>query len=264
MKFPSPSCCWTRQEKRASWASRFQMPSVTLWDANRRDRSAVMSTYHAPLADMQFVLNELAGLAQVATLPGFEDATPDTVDGDPRGGGEVRHRGARSAQRAGRSRRREARPTARSRRRRDSRRRTGSSSTTAGTASPSPTSTAARGCRSSSRRAVEEMWHAANMAFELCPMLTQGAIEAIELVRHARAEGDLPAEDGVRRVDRHDEPHRAAGRLRPRRRAHARRAAGRRHYSSTARRSSSPTASTTTPTTSSTSCSRARRTRPKA
>jgi len=38
-----------------------------------------MSTYRAPLADMQLVLNELAGLAQVATLPGFEDATPDTV-----------------------------------------------------------------------------------------------------------------------------------------------------------------------------------------
>ena len=29
--------------------------------------------------------------------------------------------------------------------------------------------------------AVDEMWNAANMAFELCPMLTGGAIEAIEL-----------------------------------------------------------------------------------
>jgi alkylation response protein AidB-like acyl-CoA dehydrogenase len=28
---------------------------------------------------------------------------------------------------------------------------------------------------------VEEMWHAANMAFDLCPLLTQGAIDAIEL-----------------------------------------------------------------------------------
>jgi len=28
---------------------------------------------------------------------------------------------------------------------------------------------------------VEEMWHAANMAFDLCPLLTQGAIEALEL-----------------------------------------------------------------------------------
>src|SRR6185369_1280299 len=28
---------------------------------------------------------------------------------------------------------------------------------------------------------VEEMWHAANMAFDLCPLLTQGAIDALEL-----------------------------------------------------------------------------------
>ena len=28
---------------------------------------------------------------------------------------------------------------------------------------------------------IEEMWHAANMAFDLCPLLTQGAIGAIEL-----------------------------------------------------------------------------------
>jgi len=38
-----------------------------------------MSTYHAPLRDMEFVMNELAGLAQIAALPGYEEATPDTV-----------------------------------------------------------------------------------------------------------------------------------------------------------------------------------------
>src|SRR5262245_64857324 len=38
-----------------------------------------MSAYHAPLQEMMFVLNDLAGLAQVASLPGFEEATPDTV-----------------------------------------------------------------------------------------------------------------------------------------------------------------------------------------
>ena len=38
-----------------------------------------MSTY-APHADMQFVMNELAGLEQVAKLPGCEEATPDLVD----------------------------------------------------------------------------------------------------------------------------------------------------------------------------------------
>ena len=35
-----------------------------------------MSQYHAPLAEMQFVLNELAGLEQISQLPGFGDATP--------------------------------------------------------------------------------------------------------------------------------------------------------------------------------------------
>src|SRR3954470_1758451 len=39
-----------------------------------------MSSYTAPLKDMKFVLHELAGLAEVAKLPGFEEATPDTVD----------------------------------------------------------------------------------------------------------------------------------------------------------------------------------------
>ncbi|GAA4031186.1 acyl-CoA dehydrogenase [Actimicrobium antarcticum] len=37
-------------------------------------------SYVAPLKDMQFVLNELAGLADVNALPGCEDATPDTVE----------------------------------------------------------------------------------------------------------------------------------------------------------------------------------------
>ncbi len=40
----------------------------------------MMSAYAAPLKDMRFVLNELAGLGEVAKLPGYEDATPDTVD----------------------------------------------------------------------------------------------------------------------------------------------------------------------------------------
>ncbi len=142
-----------------------------------------MSTYHAPLAEMQFVMNELAGLAQVASLPGFEDATPDTVAAileeaakfatnvlDP-----LNVPGDREGSRA-------ATPTA-----------------------PSQTPTGfkdayravlrerlerahqehrirrARAAAARRRRAVEEMWHSANLAFDLCPLLTQGAIEAIEL-----------------------------------------------------------------------------------
>ena len=39
-----------------------------------------MSDYRAPVKDMRFVINELAGLDSVAALPGFEEATPDLVD----------------------------------------------------------------------------------------------------------------------------------------------------------------------------------------
>ena len=38
-----------------------------------------MSDYVAPMKDMQFVLDELAGLAEVAALPGCEEASPDLV-----------------------------------------------------------------------------------------------------------------------------------------------------------------------------------------
>jgi len=37
-------------------------------------------SYTAPLKDMMFVLNELAGLSAVNALPGCEDATPETVE----------------------------------------------------------------------------------------------------------------------------------------------------------------------------------------
>jgi alkylation response protein AidB-like acyl-CoA dehydrogenase len=37
-------------------------------------------SYQAPIKDMLFVLNELAGLQQVSQLPGCEDATADTVE----------------------------------------------------------------------------------------------------------------------------------------------------------------------------------------
>ena len=39
-----------------------------------------MSDYIAPLADMRFTLNEIAGLPELARLPGCEQAAPDLVD----------------------------------------------------------------------------------------------------------------------------------------------------------------------------------------
>ena len=39
-----------------------------------------MSEYIAPLQDMRFVMQELAGLEQVVSLPGCEEASADVVD----------------------------------------------------------------------------------------------------------------------------------------------------------------------------------------
>ena len=140
-----------------------------------------MSTYRAPLADMQFVLNDVAGLSQVASLPGFEDATPDTVTAILEEAGrfatEVLDPLNVSGDREG------------SQRLPD-----GSVKTPAGfkDAYRQYVENGWNGLTKASdyggqhlpqlvATPIEEMWHAANMAFDLCPLLTQGAIDAIEL-----------------------------------------------------------------------------------
>src|SRR5512139_2516800 len=141
-----------------------------------------MSTYRAPLAEMQFVLNELAGLEQVSKLPGFEEASPDVVTA-------ILEEAAKFAtdvldplnwtgDREGALRRDD-----------------GTVTTPAGFRdaywkfcengwnglSKSPEH-GGQGLPQLVATAVEEMWHSSNMAFDLCPLLTQGAIEALELV----------------------------------------------------------------------------------
>ena len=39
-----------------------------------------MTEYRAPIAEMQFTMREIAGLDEIARLPGFEEASPDLVD----------------------------------------------------------------------------------------------------------------------------------------------------------------------------------------
>lgn len=39
-----------------------------------------MTDYRAPLKDMRFVLNDVVGMAEIASLPGYEEATDDLVD----------------------------------------------------------------------------------------------------------------------------------------------------------------------------------------
>ena len=139
-----------------------------------------MSAYAAPLKDMKFVLKELAGLEQVAKLPGFGEATPDTVDaileeaakfasevldpinysGDQEGSkwsqGEVRTpKGFREAYKqfcAG-----------------------------GWNALPFEPEWGGQGLPKLVSTPVQEMWKSSNMSFSLCPLLTQGAIEALLL-----------------------------------------------------------------------------------
>ena len=139
-----------------------------------------MSTYQAPLKDMKFVLNELAGVAEVAKLPGYEEASPDTVEaileeaakfatgvldplnysGDQEGSkwsdGAVRTpKGFREAYRQFCEGGWNALPF---------------EAEWGGQSLPRLVSTP-----------VQEMWKSANMSFSLCPLLTQGAIEALLL-----------------------------------------------------------------------------------
>ncbi len=139
-----------------------------------------MSAYNAPLKDMKFVLKELAGLEQVAKLPGYQDASPDTVDaileeaakfasgvldpinysGDREGSkwadGEVRTpAGFKDAYRQFRE---GGWPAL------------GFEPEYGGQGLPKLVWTP-----------VQEMWKSANLSFSLCPLLTQGAVEALIL-----------------------------------------------------------------------------------
>jgi acyl-CoA dehydrogenase len=140
-----------------------------------------MSTYRAPMQEIQFVMNELAGLEQVGKLPGYEDATPDTVAAileeaskfatevlDPLNA--VGDREGATWQEGGKVK------TATGFK--DAYRRFAENGWNGLTKNPEH---GGQGLPQLVATAVEEMWHGANMAFALCPLLTQGAIEALEL-----------------------------------------------------------------------------------
>jgi len=137
-----------------------------------------MSTYVAPLKDMRFVLHELAGLAEIAKLPGYEDASADTVDAILEEAGKFSTGVLDPLNRPG---------------------------DTEGAVLKDGAVTMPKGFKEAYRQFVEGGWAAlplepewggqglpklvstpvtemvtsANMSFSLCPMLTQGAIEAL-------------------------------------------------------------------------------------
>ncbi|MDR2000423.1 MAG: acyl-CoA dehydrogenase [Zoogloeaceae bacterium] len=137
-------------------------------------------SYKAPAKDMMFVLKELAGLDEVNQLPGYEEATPDLVEAilDEAGkfAGEVLaplnfSGDQESAQWQDRA---VTMPSGF----KEAYRQFAESGWTALDCHPEY---GGQGLPRLVSAAVREMWKAANMAFSLCPMLTSGAIEALEL-----------------------------------------------------------------------------------
>ncbi|MDR2239952.1 MAG: acyl-CoA dehydrogenase [Zoogloeaceae bacterium] len=139
-----------------------------------------MSTYSAPLRDMRFVLRELAGIEQIGKLPGYEEATPDTVDA-------VLEEAARFA--AG-----VLAPLNASGDREGALWRDGNVTVPQGFKEAYQqfvdngwngisigTEHGGQGMPHALVAFVNEMWNAANLSFSLCPLLTVGAIEAISL-----------------------------------------------------------------------------------
>ena len=144
-----------------------------------------MTTYLAPVRDMRFVMNDLAGLSGLQSLPGFGDATPELADavleeaaklaaevlaplnkpGDAQGArlgkdGVIAADGFAKAYRLFVE---------------------GGWNGLGG-----DPEFGGQGLPSLVHAATVEMWNAANMSFALCPMLTIGAMEAIKA--HGSAE----------------------------------------------------------------------------
>jgi alkylation response protein AidB-like acyl-CoA dehydrogenase len=138
------------------------------------------TTYTAPIKDMQFALRELAGLDDIARLPGYEDATNDLVDsvldGAAKFAGEVWGPLNASGDAEG------------------LRWHDGHVTTPKGfieayrqfveagwNGMRFPAEFGGQGLPKLVDTAVMEMWNASNMAFSMAPLLTQGAIEAVLL-----------------------------------------------------------------------------------
>ena len=184
-------------------------------------------SYQAPVKDMLFCMTELAGLAQVATLPGFEDAGIDTAQAVLEECAKLNEGVIAPLNWEG-----DKNPSSWS---------DGQVTTTPGFKEAyrqyaeggwqglqHPTEFGGQGLPKIIGAACIEINNSANLSFALCPLLTDGAIEALLTAGSDDTQADLPAAHDLGRMDRHHEPDRAAGRYRPGAGAHARRAAGRR------------------------------------
>ena len=148
-----------------------------------------MAEYQAPLADMKFVLRELVDMELLARLPGFSEMTPDVADA-------VLEEAAKFAGAV-------LSPLNRSGDLEGVRWREGQVLTAGGwkqayerfaadgwNALSCPLEFGGQNLPRALSALIEEMWNGANVAFALCPMLTRGAIDALEL-RGTEAQREL-------------------------------------------------------------------------
>ena len=144
-----------------------------------------MTDYAAPLADMRFALTEIAGIDQIARLPGCEQATPDVIDAVLEEAGKLAGGVLAPLNRIGD--------------RQASRLENGVVRTPDGfkdayakyveggwNALPFAPEHGGQGLPFVLATAVFEMWNSANMGFALCPLLNVGAVEAL----HAHGTGE--------------------------------------------------------------------------
>jgi len=130
---------------------------------------------------MQFVLKRVVGLDQVNTLPGWEEVTEDVVDAILEEAGKLASEVLSPLNATGD--------------RQGATWKDGNVSMPAGFRDAywqwvkggwgnvmAPAEYGGQGLPHLVATPIEEMWGAANLAFKLCPMLTQGAIEALETV----------------------------------------------------------------------------------
>ena len=142
-------------------------------------------TYTAPLADMRFALREVAGLAAIAALPGYEHATDDTIDAVLEEAAKLAGNGLAPLNRDGDK--------------VGARLENGVVRTAPGFTAiykefvdggwnslPFDPEFGGQGMPWLLATAVQEMWQAANMGFGLVLLLNQGAIDAIH--HHGSAE----------------------------------------------------------------------------
>ena len=138
-----------------------------------------MSDYQAPTQDMKFVIDEIANLESISSLPGFEDATADLVEAVIEQAGIFANEVFSPLNQPGDE--------------HGTRIENGAVVSPPGYAEAyqqfvdngwqgigKSTAIGGQGLPFLVHSAVAEMWYASNMAFALCPLLTSGAIEAIE------------------------------------------------------------------------------------